>query len=528
MLRNILTTLLLALLPAIAAGAGLASSGETPKHEKRAAWLATVYGIDWPSQTGTGEAVAKAQKKELVEILDLLQGAGFNAVFFQVRPMADALYRSTLEPWSEFLTGKDPQGEPAWDPLEFAVRECHARGMELHAWVNPFRVTKNEEPRPRRIASGKGTFNPMEKGWVLTMRDKPARPRRAKGKKGRKRRPAPAAQPAVMAILDPGNPDARRHVVEVCREIISKYDVDGLIFDDYFYPDRFPFTPGADPKAEADQRRENVHQTVREIHAMVQEEKPYVRFGISPAGVAGGNGKATAKYGLTPPPVGNDWMYDRIYCDHLAWLSEGTVDYVSPQLYWPSDHSTNPYGPLAQWWEGVAKHFRRHCFASHSLTNVASTPEHWREQGRQIDFDRESAAPGSVLYSVASMSGKKAGGLASSLGMNHYAVPALMPSMEWKHASDPGKVRNLRIDDDGVLSWTGNKARRYVVYAIPYDISAADASDDRGINFLPAYIAGVSYGDSFTLPSYLTADYWYAVAPYDRYGNEWKASVLHP
>ncbi|MDE7143159.1 MAG: family 10 glycosylhydrolase, partial [Muribaculaceae bacterium] len=196
MLRNILTSLIIALLPAIAAGAGLATPAETPKHEMRGAWLATVYGIDWPSKTGTGKAVAEAQKKELTEILDLLQNAGFNAVFFQVRPMADAFYRSTLEPWSEFLTGKDPEGAPAWDPLEFAVEQCHERGMELHAWVNPFRVTKNEEPRSRKIASGKGTFDPMAKGWVLTMRDKPARPKRAAAKKG-KRRPAPAPQPSV-------------------------------------------------------------------------------------------------------------------------------------------------------------------------------------------------------------------------------------------------------------------------------------------------------------------------------------------
>ncbi len=520
--RKIILCLLSAFLPMLAHIAA-----QTPKHEMRGAWVATVYGIDWPSRQGSTPEIAEHQRRELIAIFDSLQTAGLNAVLLQVRPMADALYHSDKEPWSAYLTGErgvSPAGR--WDPLEFAIGEAHARGMELHAWVNPFRFamspTLPTTPYDRKA---------YQKGWIITHRTGGSAGAGAKGKSGKKkgrRKAQPQPKGKAVSIFDPGNEGAVGHVLDVCRDIVRNYDIDGLVFDDYFYPDRFPLPAGENPEKAADLRRHYVNRAVASVYAMIQKEKPYVRFGVAPAGVAGGNGKATAKYNLLPPIVGNDWMYDRIYCDPLAWLSEGTVDYVSPQLYWPSDHSTNPYGPLAQWWEGVAKHFRRHCFASHSLTNVASTPEHWREQGRQIDFDRESAAPGSVLYSVASMSGKKAGGLASYLGMNHYAVPALMPSMEWKHASDPGKVRNLRIDDDGVLSWTGNKARRYVVYAIPYDISAADASDDRGINFLPAYIAGVSYGDSFTLPSYLTADYWYAVAPYDRYGNEWKASVLHP
>lgn len=531
---------MLALLPAITVGAGLDTATETPKHEMRGAWLATVYGIDWPSQTGVGETVAKAQKKELVEILDLLHGAGFNAVFFQVRPMSDAFYRSSFEPWSEFLTGKSPAGEPAWDPLRFAVDECHARGMELHAWVNPFRVSKNEEPRPRPIASGKGTFNPIEKGWVLTMKEKNAQPQRKKGKgrqsAPRKRPQNPGEQPGLMAILDPGNAEARKHVVEVCREIVSKYDIDGLIFDDYFYPDRFPFTPGADPEKEADQRRENVHQTVRDIHAMIQKEKPYVRFGISPAGVAGGNGRATERYGLQRPPVGNDWMYDRIFCDPLPWLAEGTIDYVSPQLYWACDHVTNPYEPLAKWWSDIAFNFGRHFFASQNIGAIKAGETAWEEQGREVEINRKHNAAtygteiapssGHVLYSVSYMTGKKCSGLTDYLADNQFANPALMPAMTWKEAKNPGVLRGLQRDGE-MLSWYPAPNMRYIVYAVPDVLSPLDALASSGVNFRPEFILGVTYNHQYAIPPSRTGGYWYAVAPYDRFGNEWHPEIIN-
>lgn len=492
-----------------------------PKHEMRGAWLATVYGIDWPSVTGTTEEVAERQRHEFDAILDTLQMAGINAVFMQVRPMADALYRTDKEPWSSYLTGsRGTAPADGWDPLAYAVNQAHSCGMELHAWVNPFRFWS--EPTMPSTPQDNAS---LRKGLIITHR--PGRAVKSK-KRGRKKR---IEQPSTktLSIFDPSNDAAVEHVVEICRDIIKRYDVDGLVFDDYFYPDGFPLPADDDPDMAASRRRKYVNSAIAKVYAMIQKEKPYVRFGVSPAGVAGGNGEATARYNILPPTVGNDWMYDRIYCDPLAWLEEGTVDYVSPQLYWPTDHSTNPYGPLAQWWKMIEEHFHRHVYASHSLTGCAATPAHWREQGLQIDHDRESRHPGTVLYSVSSMTGRKASGLASYLGNNHFAIPALLPAMTWKRVKDPGKVTGIRLDrNEGRLTWTGNSARRYVVYAIPDYISEEDATEEQGRNYYAGYILGVTYQPEITVPSYLLEGYRYAVAPYDRYGNEWPSTLFRP
>ncbi len=306
---------------ALLAGALPLMYAQAPKHEMRGAWVATVYGIDWPSVQGATPEIAEQQKAELTTLIDTLQTAGLNAIFLQVRPMADAIYASDKEPWSSYLTGRRGTA-PAdgWDPLAFAVEEAHARGMELHAWVNPLRFAASSASLPSTPADTRALRN----GWILKSGKSPA-------------------------VFDPANESAVQHVVDVCRDIIRRYDIDGLVFDDYFYPDRFPRQANEPADRYGELRRHYVNKTVAAVHAMVEKTKPWVRFGVAPAGVAGGNGKATAKYNILPPIVGSDWMYDRIFCDPLAWLNEGTVDYVSPQLYWPSDHETNPYEPLAQW-----------------------------------------------------------------------------------------------------------------------------------------------------------------------------------
>lgn len=499
----------------------------SPKQEMRGLWVATVYGIDWPSTTGSTPAAAAAQKKEFIQLLDMAKGAGMNAIFLQVRPMADALYKSSLEPWSAYLTGgRGVAPADGWDPLEFAVSEAHKRGLELHAWVNPFRFSTSANlpgtPSDRRA---------IDNGWVLSSTKTVTTPAKTIKVKGKTTRiPAKTTTAKGVSILDPGNPEARQHIVKVCKEIISNYDVDGLVFDDYFYPEKFPLPADVDAAEEADRRRDNVNQSIKDVYTMIQGVKPWVRFGVAPAGVAGGNGKASAEHGLQPPTVGNDWMYNDIFCDPLRWLADGSVDYVSPQVYWPINHSTNPFEPLADWWGYVAKHFDRHLFISQNVPSIPAGDAAWQEQRTEVGINRKVAREkgipsGQVFYSAAHLTGKKASGLAQELREHEYADPALLPPMTWKDHPAPEKIRDLTRKNQ-LLSWFDRTKGRYVIYAVPIDVDPLEALAETGANFDSRYIAGVSYENHFDIPLRFQRGYWFAVAPYDRYGFEGDAVIL--
>ncbi len=516
---------------------------EPPKHEMRGAWLATVYGIDWPSRQGADAATAAHQRNELIELLDLLQDAGVNAVMFQVRSMCDAMYASSYEPWSRFLTGTRGHAPvKGWDPLEFAVQEAHKRGMELHAWVNPFRLANGPVPEAAKAASGISDFNPAAQGMTISYTESAAPAKKAsKGKKKARRAPQPKGK--TTTILDPGNPAAVEHILNVCREIITAYDVDGLIFDDYFYPDRLPLGKGYDyPRyikecvssagdtlmSQADWRRANVAGVIRKVKAMIDGTRSEVRFGVSPAGVAGGNGIASGRYGLAAPAQGKDWMFDRIFCDPLQWLDEGSVDYVSPQLYWSTRHNTNPYGPLAQWWGEVARRFNRHCFPSQKVVAEGQSTEAWLEQLEEIECNRRSLPAescGSILYSTAHLSGKVASGLCEHLKRGPYSHRALMPVRTWAEQKNPGTLGGLRRKGDG-LCWQPMGNMRYVVYALPKNADPMDLICSQGANYSAEYIFAVTYEPHVEVPAAMFKTHRFAVAPYDRNGREWQTTEL--
>ena len=471
------------------------------KREVRSVWMATVWALDWPSSTSS----TTAQKNEMVKYLDVLQKNNFNAIYFQVRTMSDAFYKSSYEPWSSYLTGTRGK-DPGWDPLAFVVEECHKRGMECHAWVNPYRFSTGSNWSTAQDQALKSA------GMLLAYT-------KSDGK--------------TTTILNPGLESVRKRIVDVCKEIISNYDVDGLVFDDYFYPEGIPVTSSAGDydlwqKSGAsmtfgDWRRNNVNQMVADVYKMVQQQKPYVRFGISPAGAACTSAAVESKHGIDRCPVASDWQYDGIFSDPVAWLEAGTIDYISPQLYWKTNHKTNPFGPMTKWWSYVAKHFGRHHYASHSISflNSSNTTSDWEEIGKQVQFSRdytENEAPGAVFYSAAYVTGKKQSGFGEWLQVNKFQNKALTPAIDWKK-SDLEKVQVSALSKRAtVLSWAGVDNVRYSVYAVPESVNVETLDSN-----IPAeYLLGVSYKTTYTMPDDKKSGYNYAVCVLDRYGNEYE------
>lgn len=482
------------------------SGASSPIRELRSMWIATVWRLDWPSTAGTGTSVANRQKQEMTELLDRLAESNYNAVWFQVRSMCDAMYESKYEPWSSNLTGTRGAA-PAYDPLKFVVEECHKRGMECHAWINPFRFstgTAHNTPNDQAM---------RENGWLITHES--------------------------TTVMNPALPEVRQRVVDVCRDILENYDIDGIVFDDYFYAPNILENETAEDYEQfvasgaqdfGDWRRENVNTVVKAVYDMVQEVKPYAKFGIGPRGIAATDQSVADKYGVPRCPTGSDSQYDQIFCDPLAWLSEGTIDYISPQIYWARGYSAGDFSLLCPWWSQVADKFGRHCYVSHSLEyfkNGAHSPSS-REKtfdgmAAQVQMNRDESlndAPGCVFYSYSCVDGEpeaeKENGVDFFTYMKEHKFQnkALTPCISWKEAPEQGKVTNLRAVD-GVLEWDAAENVRYAVYLLP----EGSSHDGRQLGFAENLKAHL-YENRFELPAgYEKCEA--AVAIVDRYGNRY-------
>lgn len=500
-MKHRLLTLLLLSATALTA----TSADKYIKREVRGAWMATVSNIDWPSVTGTSVTIRKQQQNEMIKYLDVMQQANINAIYFQTRPMADALYKSSYEPWSSFLTGTRGTSRLSWDPLTFVVEECHKRGMECHAWVNPYRWARSSDPR-----------------WNTSYDKQLIADNMLIDYNGN-------------TIFNPALEETRKRIVDVCREMIENYDIDGIIFDDYFYPSGMPTnntaadykdwqTSGTSMKF-GDWRRNNVNMMVADVYNMIQEVDPTIKFGISPAGAACSDPAVAASHGVDPIPKGSDWQYNGIFSDPVAWLKAGTIDYISPQLYWKTDHSTNPFGPMTQWWSKIAKQFGRHHYASHSLTYLQSsnTKDDWAELGKQVNFSRKyttNAAPGSIFYSACDIDGKKAIGVGEYLKSIRFQYPALPPAIDWKEHEELGKVTGMKLEGN-TLEWDDMGHVRYTVYAIPEGVDYATAETSTTGGILAQYLLGAYYTNTFEIPAEYQEGYNYAVCIMDRYSNEY-------
>ena len=502
MRRLVLSTLL-----ALISMPQMLSADSYTKREMRAVWLTTVWGNDWPSTTGTTSKVATTQKEEMTGYLDQLQADNFNCVFFQVRSMCDAMYKSSYEPWSSYLTGTRGSA-PAWDPLAFVVEECHKRGMECHAWINPYRYStgSNWNTSQDKALSSAGLLLSYTNGTTTT------------------------------TILNPGKQGSIDRICNVCLEIVNNYDVDGIVFDDYFYPNGIPETNSAGDYSDwqnsgtsldfGDWRRDNVNRMVKAVYdGIAASSKPWVRFGISPAGIACTSSSVAASHGVERCTYGSDWQYDGIYSDPVEWIEQGTIDYISPQIYWKTTNSKYPFDGLTNWWSKVASQFGRHHFASHSISSLVNdnSKSSWEEVGLQLQSSRDytlNDAPGEVFFSLAFISGKKVSGLGEWLLANKYQKKAIIPAITWKSATSQGKVSGLTVSSSQ-LSWTAVSGMRYAVYAIPSSLSHSDAASTAG-GVKSDYLLGITYTNSYTIPSGYTSGYYYAVSILDRYSNEYE------
>ena len=295
---------------------------ENPKREFRGAWLHVIGQSQWAQKT------PKQQREYISKEFDLLEQAGCNAVIFQVRPTADAVYKSDLEPWSAFLTGKRGKAPSEdWDPLEYAIEEAHKRGMELHAWINPYRVTSSSKD----ILPANHDANKHPERFI-----------RYDGK----------------IFFDPAYQENIDFICKVVKDIVSRYDVDAIHMDDYFYPYPVPGKEIPDASSynkfgkgmnKGDWRRDNVNRLIKQIHSTIKTTKPWVRFGVSPFGIW--RNKKNDPKGSNTNGFEN---YDGLYADPLLWAREGWIDYIAPQLYWALDHKLAPSGHLAEWWNANA------------------------------------------------------------------------------------------------------------------------------------------------------------------------------
>lgn len=370
------------------------TSAAEPKAEFRGVWVATVGNIDWPAKPGLP---AEEQKKQLVAIFDRCEKLHLNAVIFQVRPMCDALYESALEPWSSFLTGEQGKS-PGYDPLKLAVEEAHKRGMELHAWFNPYRAWS---------PSAKG--DPAANHLVKT-------------------RPGMAKKYGKHHWLIPTEPEVLKHSLAVVLDVVKRYDIDGVHMDDYFYP--YPETeegtkkeiPFPDDESWAayqkgggmlvrdDWRRDAVNRFVKAMYYEVHKAKPWVKVGLSPFGIwRPGN----------PPGIAGFDQYGKLYADAKLWLNEGWVDYFTPQLYWAIGAEKQSYPKLLEWW-AKENTKGRHLWIGNSAGR--HSPE---EITNQVKLTRE-AAGGNVWFSEKALRGAKAAALGEL-----YREKAAVPATPW-------------------------------------------------------------------------------------------------
>lgn len=466
-----------------------------PKREFRGAWIQCVNG----QFQGMS---AQQMQQMLTRQLDYLQDAGINAVIFQVRAEADALYRSSFEPWSRFLTGVQGKApSPRWDPLQFMIDACHERGMELHAWINPYRA----KTKGTAALSPNHPYNKFPERFI---------------------------EYDGQLYFDPGLPENRKYICMIVRDIVSRYDVDAIHMDDYFYPypkqgvdfpDDASFARyGGGFSNKADWRRSNVNVLIKKIHETVRELKPWVKFGVSPFGIY--RNQKSDPLGSKTNGLQN---YDDLYADVLLWAREGWIDYNIPQIYWQIGHPVADYETLVKWWAKNTEN--RPLFIGQSVMNTVQnadpqTPS-MNQLPRKMALQRAYQTIGGSCQWPASAVVENAGKYRDALMAEYHKYPALPPVFDFMDNEAPDKVRKMKpvwTEDGYLLFWTAPKYKDEMDRAVQYVIYRFDAKEKVDISD-PSHIVAITRDNFYKLPyENGKTKYRYVVTALDRLHNESK------
>ncbi|PKP06088.1 MAG: hypothetical protein CVU10_00560 [Bacteroidetes bacterium HGW-Bacteroidetes-5] len=437
----------------------LLQSKEHPKREFRGAWFPTVVNTTWRDMT------TQEIKRDIIFYLDLFKNLNMNAVVFQVRPQADALYISELEPWSRFLTGTQGVApEPFFDPAEFIIEECHKRGMEMHAWFNPYRVSSGK----KEVLSKDHIFFKNPSLFVFY---------------------------GDQIYFDPGNPLSREHTKKVISDFVSRYDLDAVHFDDYFYPYRVKYEEFPDEQTfilnhekdgfgifdKDNWRRNNVNLLVEELSQTIKSIKPWVKFGISPFGVWRNIGVDSS--GSRSNAIQTN--YDDLFADVLEWTKKGWIDYNAPQLYWEIGHSRADYLSLIEWWSknnwGVNLYIGQSIWNQLEIKNKNGDIVNQLHRKMRMVRDNEKIQ-GNIWWSGLGLANNKA--LADSLKFDYQKYPSLMPLYRNIDTIPPKPVINIKYKK-GLVTWDTeqesdimNKPFFYAVYLFdvnePIDVTNSE------------------------------------------------------
>jgi uncharacterized lipoprotein YddW (UPF0748 family) len=460
------------------------------RREFRGVWITTVSNIDWPSRANL---TTEEQKAELIDLLDRARALNLNAVILQVRPAGDAFYRSDIEPWSENLTGQMGRApEPFYDPLEFAITEAHRRGLELHAWFNPYRV----KMPPANVAVAPEPIS--------------------------RRRPDLVKPYARYLWLDPGETEVQDYTTRIVLDVVRRYDIDGVHFDDYFYPypqrdaDKqlipFPDDPSWNRYREKggtltrpDWRRENVNSLIQRLYREVKAAKPWVKFGISPFGIWR-SGQPAQIRGLD--------AYEEIFADSRKWLVEGWVDYLMPQLYWPIETPGQSFPVLLNWWTQQNPQGRHIWPGLYTSRAVGKAETRWAPQEieYQIRITRGHAkASGNAHFNAQGLLQKDEQGLTKHLAQSVYSHVALIPASPWMGTALPASPQATTLSAGRTVTWRAGNDTPVRIWVVQYR---------SGTRWASALVPG--HQNSYAIPAGegTAAIDEVAVSAVDRLGNQ--------